>query len=115
MGDEWQKSPGYGPQNPPKNQGANLPPDEQESVDLEILQDKQEPANPQEAPETAESNGSEWMPSSQPFGQENLDKRIEDIKRLVIQGASEATRRFSRVAERANEYWQQANAVPQPR
>src|SRR5579875_1457582 len=103
MGDEWQKSPGYGPQNPPNNPGANLPPD------------KQEPANPQEAPETAGSNGSQWMPSSQPFGQENLDKRIEDIKRLVIQGASEATRRFSRVAERANEYWQQANAVPQPR
>ncbi len=115
MGDEWQKSPGYGPQNSPNNPGAKVPPDEQEPIELEVPQDEQEPENPEEGPELEGPDGFPGAPGSSTFGQENLDKRIEDIKRLVVQGASEATRRFSRVAGRANEYWQQASTVSEPR
>lgn len=111
MGDEWQQNPGYGPQ-PQKRPGADVPPEEQEPIDLEIYQDGSEPGNAQTTPgDQRASDG----PEDQPFSQENIDRRLEDIKRIVVQGAGEATRRFSRVAERANEYWQQASTVPEPR
>src|SRR5581483_8500316 len=113
MGDEWQQNPGYGPQNAPKNPESGNPPEEPE--DVEIPQEEQAPLNPQEIPQAEGYQGTQAAPGAQPSGQENIDKRIEDIKRIVIQGAGEATRRFSRVAERATEYWQQASAVPTPR
>lgn len=112
MGDEWQNNPGYNPQKPNNNADEGLPEDEQEPVSSEGSQDAQQPSD-YEAPRDAGEVGPQGNP--QPFGQDNIDKRIEDIKRIVIQGASEAQRRFSRVAGRANEYWQQASVVPEPR
>ena len=47
-----------------------------------------------------------------PFNQEDIDKRIEDIKRVVILGAGEAQVRFKRVMDKANTYWQQAQTIP---
>jgi hypothetical protein len=47
--------------------------------------------------------------------QNNMDKRIEDIRRAVTKGASEATQRLKRVADKAGDYWQQAQTVPTPR
>ena len=97
MGDEWQQNPGYSPQN--QRDPQNIPePDSQKPLNGEV----QEPSSAQDSS------------ASQPFNQENIDKRIEDIKRMVIQGAGEAQRRFNRVAERAGEYWQQASTVPAP-
>jgi len=113
MGDEWQQNPGYGPQNAPKNPESGNPPEEPE--DVEIPQEEQAPLNPQEFPQAEGYQGTQASPGAQSSGQENIDKRIEDIKRIVIQGAGEASRRFSRVAERATEYWQQASTVPTPR
>ncbi|HEY7418330.1 MAG TPA: hypothetical protein VH593_24325, partial [Ktedonobacteraceae bacterium] len=49
------------------------------------------------------------------FQQEDLDKRIEDIRRIVSQGANEAQQRLRRVVDRANEYWQQAQTTQSPR
>jgi len=112
MGDEWQQNPGYRPQNPQNNPGAGVPPEEQEPGTLGFPDDERETEIPQAMPGSQEPQSE---PGSPPFNQENIDKRIEDIKRIVIQGASEATRRFSRVAGRANEYWQQASTVPEPR
>jgi len=45
---------------------------------------------------------------------DDLDKRIEDIKRTLVQGANEAQQRLKRVVDRANEYWQQTQPAPQP-
>ncbi|HCF85437.1 MAG TPA: hypothetical protein DEV72_09560, partial [Ktedonobacter sp.] len=47
--------------------------------------------------------------------QDDRDKRIEDIKRTLYQGANEAQTRIKRVAEKATEYWQQAQTAPTPR
>lgn len=52
--------------------------------------------------------------SGQP-GQDDFDKRLEEIKRVVTQGASEAQGRLKRVVGKANEYWQQAQTTPAPR
>src|SRR5579875_2998615 len=49
------------------------------------------------------------------LNQEDIDKRIGDIKRVVIQGAGEAQLRLKRVMDKANIYWQQAQATPTPR
>src|SRR6266700_6878968 len=49
--------------------------------------------------------------SNQPH-QDDIDKRIEDIRRVVVQGASEAQQRIKRVVDKANEYWQQTQAPP---
>jgi hypothetical protein len=67
--------------------------------------------------------GNEWeqdpQPQSQPGtgqpNQDDIDKRIEDIKRTLVQGANEAQTRIKRVAEKATEYWQQAQTAPTPR
>jgi hypothetical protein len=45
---------------------------------------------------------------------DDLDKRIEDIKRLVVQGANEAQQRIKRVVDRAGGYWQQSQTAPMP-
>src|SRR2546421_7028292 len=67
--------------------------------------------------------GNEWeqdpQPQSQPGtgqpNQDDIDKRIEDLKRTLVQGANEAQTRIKRVAEKATEYWQQAQTAPTPR
>jgi hypothetical protein len=115
MGDEWQYKPGYNPQNSKPRPEPERARDPQESLIPE-----EEPAMPEPflepvPPEAQEPLNAQGAPGSQPFSQDNIDKRIEEIKRLVIQGASEATRRVSRVAGRANEYWQQANVTLEPR
>jgi hypothetical protein len=115
MGDEWQQYPGYGPQHAPKKPEPGNPFDGQEPGGRATPTDEQEPFTPPEAPPTEGYQGTQAAPGAPPFGQENIDKRIEDIKRIVIQGAGEASRRFSRVAGRATEYWQQASAPPTPR
>ncbi len=70
--------------------------------------------------------GDEWSQEPQPEpqqpgagqpGQDDMDKRLDDIKRTVVQGASEAQLRLKRVIDRAGGYWQQAQSsiVPTPR
>jgi hypothetical protein len=58
--------------------------------------------------------GPDSQPDPFPFNQEDIDKRIEDIKRVVILGAGEAQVRFKRVMDKANTYWQQAQTTPAP-
>ncbi len=68
--------------------------------------------------------GDEWSQEPQPQqpgagqpGPDDMDKRLEDIKRTVVQGASEAQLRLKRVIDKAGGYWQQAQStiVPTPR
>ncbi len=65
--------------------------------------------------------GDEWEQGPQPepgWGQPNrddMDKRLEDIRRTVVQGASEAQQRIKRVVDRASTYWQQAQTPVTPR
>ena len=63
--------------------------------------------------------GDEWgrnyrangdQPQPQP-SQDELDKRMEDLKRV----ANETQQRIKRVANKAGDYWQQAQATPTPR
>src|SRR5581483_10206829 len=49
------------------------------------------------------------------MSQDSFDKRIEEIRRVVVQGASEAQQRIKRVVDKASDYWQQAQATPTPR
>src|SRR6266496_4279008 len=58
-----------------------------------------------------EREGGPEAESNQPH-QDDIDKRIEDIRRVVVQGASEAQQRIKRVVDKANEYWQQTQAPP---
>jgi hypothetical protein len=115
MGDEWQQYPGYGPQHAPKNPEAGNLSNGQEPGGREAPIEEQEPLDAQEAPPAEGYQGTRTTPGATSFGQESREKRIEDIKRIVIQGAGEASRRFNRMAERATEYWQQANTLPTPR
>jgi hypothetical protein len=39
---------------------------------------------------------------------DDIDKRIEELKRTVVQGANEAQQRVKRVVDKASEYWQHA-------
>jgi len=61
--------------------------------------------------------GDEWdqNPGSGQPNQDDLDKRIEEIRRKVIEGTSEAQLRIKRVVDKAGEYWQQTNAPLEPR
>lgn len=66
--------------------------------------------------------GDEWQEgpdaaSDRPpqYSQDDLDKRIEEIRRKVIEGTSEAQQRIKRVVDRAGGYWQQSNAPLQAR
>jgi hypothetical protein len=106
MGDEWQQNPGYNSQDDPE---PEIPAYEQEPVNSRDSQ------NGQDGPKAPDSPESQAVPGSQPFNQENIDKRIEDIKRLVAKGASEAQQRLKRMAEHASVYWQQANTTPELR
>ncbi|MDQ2716509.1 MAG: hypothetical protein M3Z08_16515 [Chloroflexota bacterium] len=60
----------------------------------------------------------EWGQGPNPGGgqpnQEDIDKRIEDIKRVLVSGASEAQQRIKRVVDKAGTYWQQSQAAPVP-
>jgi hypothetical protein len=47
--------------------------------------------------------------------QEDIEKRIEELTRTVVQGANEAQQRIKRVVDKANEYWQQTQTAPVPR
>jgi hypothetical protein len=46
------------------------------------------------------------------MNQDNFDKRIEEIRRVVVQGATEAQQRIKRVVDKANDYWQQVQTAP---
>lgn len=61
--------------------------------------------------------GDEWQegPESGRPAQEDLDKRIEDIRRKVIESTTEAQLRLKRVVDKAGEYWQKSNLPLQPR
>ena len=65
--------------------------------------------------------GDEWEHNPQPEpgtgqpNQDEVDKRLEDIKRSVTQGANEAQQRIKRVIDKASGYWQQAQTVPTQR
>ncbi len=65
--------------------------------------------------------GDEWEQNPQPEpgtgqpNQDEIDKRLEEIKRTVTQGANEAQQRIKRVIDKAGDYWQQAQTVPTPR
>src|SRR2546425_11426920 len=67
--------------------------------------------------------GDEWRENPQPANgtdQPNqddvgdIDKRLEEIKRTVVQGANEAQQRIRRVVDRAGEYWQKAQTPITP-
>lgn len=74
--------------------------------------------NDQNAYKGTSGNGSDDSPggggNTGPTNQDEIDKRIEDIKRLVTQGANEAQQRFKQVVSRANEYLQQAQTTQTP-
>ncbi|HKV60005.1 MAG TPA: hypothetical protein VJO32_17070 [Ktedonobacteraceae bacterium] len=65
--------------------------------------------------------GDEWQEGPEPDTepgrppQDDLDKRIEEIRRKVIETTSEAQQRIRRVVDRAGTYWQQTNTPLQPR
>lgn len=65
--------------------------------------------------------GDEWKegpdPETQPggFPQDDLDKRIEEIRRRVIETTAEAQQRIRRVVDKAGTYWQQSNTPLQAR
>jgi hypothetical protein len=52
--------------------------------------------------------------SNQP-NQDDIEKRIEELTRTVVQGANEAQQRIKRVVDKASEYWQQTQTSPVPR
>lgn len=52
--------------------------------------------------------------SNQP-NQDDIERRIEDLTRTVVQGASEAQQRIKRAVDKAGEYWQQTQTTPVPR
>ena len=45
----------------------------------------------------------------------DLDKRIEEIRRKVVEGTSETQLRIKRIVDKASEYWQQSSAPLEPR
>jgi hypothetical protein len=63
--------------------------------------------------------GDEWENGPEPeangSGTDDFEKRLEEIRRMVIQGTSEAQQRLKRVVDKAGSYWQQSNTPPQPR
>lgn len=54
--------------------------------------------------------GDEWNRDPN-AGRDDIDKRIEDVKRILSQGQE----RVKRVIDKAGEYWQQAQTTPTPR
>jgi hypothetical protein len=63
--------------------------------------------------------GDEWeqgpdATKGQP-NQDDIDKRIDDIKRIVTKGAGEVQQRVKRVVDKASDYWQHAQTGATPR
>jgi hypothetical protein len=58
--------------------------------------------NPEPMPQQPQAQPGTGQPS-----QDEIDRRLEEIKRSVTQGASEATQRIKRVVDKAGAYWQQ--------
>ena len=63
--------------------------------------------------------GEEWeqdpnSTSDQP-NQDEIEKRLEDLKRKVTKGANEAQTRIKRVFNKASDYWQNAQTTLTPR
>ena len=60
--------------------------------------------------------GDEWdhNPASEQPNQDDLDKRIEEIRRKVIEGTGEAQMRLKRVVDKAGEFWQQTYTTLEP-
>jgi hypothetical protein len=96
MGNEWESNP-----QPEADRPSEQPPYSYTS---------QPDQNGQQPPDNAPYNNPNFF---QP--PEDLDKRIDDIKRIVSQGANEAQQRLRRVVDRASEYWQQAQTTQTPR
>lgn len=46
---------------------------------------------------------------------EEIDKRLEEIRKAFSQSANEAQQRIRRVVDKAGDYWQQAQTAPTPR
>jgi len=63
--------------------------------------------------------GEEWeqdpQPASDQPNQDEIEKRLEDIKRKVAKGASEAQTRIMRAFNKAGDYWQNAQTTLTPR
>ncbi len=63
--------------------------------------------------------GEEWEQdphsASGPPNQDEIDKRLEDLKRKVTKGATEAQTRFMRAFNKAGDYWQSTQTTPTPR
>ena len=60
-----------------------------------------------------------WEPKDPLFKQgqpnkEEVDKRLEEIRKAVTQSATEAQQRIKRVVDKAGNYWQQAQTAPAP-
>jgi hypothetical protein len=62
--------------------------------------------------------GDDWEQNPRPGAgqpnQDEIDKRIEELRRTVVQGANEAQQRIKRVVDKAGEYWQQTRTSPEP-
>ncbi len=61
-----------------------------------------------------------WDPQDPLFKQgqpnrEEIDKRLEEIRKAFTQSANEAQQRIRRVVDKASDYWQQAQGAPSPR
>ena len=63
--------------------------------------------------------GDQWGPdpryNSDQANQENIDKQLEELRRKLAQGATEAQSRLKRVVNKANDYISQAQVTPTPR
>ena len=44
--------------------------------------------------------------------QDDIDKQLKEIRRVVAQGANEAQVRIKRVVDKAGDYWQQVQTPP---
>ncbi|HLZ60790.1 MAG TPA: hypothetical protein VKR06_27905 [Ktedonosporobacter sp.] len=55
------------------------------------------------------------QPNTPPPVTDDIDKRIEDIKRMVTLGAVVAQQRIKQAVDRASDYWQNAQTPPAPR
>lgn len=56
------------------------------------------------------SNNNSGLPN-----QDEIDKQLKELKRVVVQGANEAQIRLKRVVDKASDYWLQVQAPPTPR
>ncbi|GCE47469.1 hypothetical protein EI42_01006 [Thermosporothrix hazakensis] len=61
----------------------------------------------------SENRGYSWPDDK--AQQDEIEKTIDDIKRMVVQGASEAQQRIRRVVDKAGDYWQKIQEQPTPR